>query len=77
MWPDRMPIFFHTADVRAARHHLGDLWGGPGRCFDVAFANVTHGKGGRGFMHRAGKPRWGYSQFNILMNYMFLYRPEG
>ena len=79
MWPDRMPIFFWRDDLEAAREYISNKWGGPDECFDEAFANITHGGGGLGYTHpfiaKRIKPRWGYSQFNILANYMFYFKP--
>ena len=43
MWPDRMPIWFWREDLKAVRDHMTNKWGGPDKCFDEAFANMTHG----------------------------------
>jgi len=78
MYPDRMPIFFWREDLQGVRDHMAALWGGVDKCFDVAFANMTHGGGGRGYVHPyvgGRKPRWGFSQFNIIANYCFYWRP--
>jgi len=81
MWPNRFPLFFWTADLRAVREHLSVELGGPGRCFDVAFGAVANGPPAVGYHHikeahgkvRGGKP--GYSQFNIVANFAFWHRP--
>jgi hypothetical protein len=85
MWPDRMPIFFWRKHLASLREHLAARWGrwgsrreDEGGCFDEAFANMTHGGSGMGFVHPSAhkKARWGFSQFNIMANYMFYHQPS-
>jgi len=77
MWPNRFPIFVWREDLAAIRDHLSKLHFGVGHCFEAAFGKLTHQPGRVGFRHPlSDEKRIGFSQFNIMMNYMFLYHPE-
>ena len=79
MWPNRFPLFFWREDLQNVRSHLAVKWGGPDACFDTAFANVTHGQSTKGYLHPRGSAHtapFGFSQFNIIANYVFYWQPQ-
>jgi hypothetical protein len=78
MYPDRMPIFVWAEDLKSLRSYVTSQ---PGRhrCFDARFGELTNQPKRAGFVHpnhRRGKPRTGFSQFNIITNYMLYFHPE-
>jgi len=82
MWTNSFPFFFWRSDVIAARKHLtsghlAEIATTPtcayANAFDRAFAAITNASPVWGFKHR----RKGYSQFNLLANFMLHHHPEG
>lgn len=83
MWTNSFPFFFWRSDIVAARNHLtsGHLMKIPppsstcvyANAFDRAFAAITNAAPVWGSKHR----RKGYSQFNLLTNFVLHYHPSG
>jgi len=83
MWTNSFPFFFWRSDIVAARNHLtsGHLMKIPpppttcvyANAFDRAFAAITNAAPVWGYRHR----RKGYSQFNLLTNFVLHHHPSG
>lgn len=87
MWHNRFPILFWARDLASVRDHLVRRFFGSdspdvgkfASSFDAAFAKITGAEPRLGYQY-VGKTRnvsrHGYSQFNIMMNYMLHERPS-
>lgn len=79
MWPNRFPIWMWRSDLRELRRHLvsrfetAEEWEGEfDSAFDAAFSRMLHGPARWGY----DRERQGYSQFNIILNFMLHRRPS-
>ena len=78
MFTSRFPIYFWRDDLRRVRAHFAARFrhsvasaGSEAGAFNEAFADITNAPRMLGPYQRGAVKHWGYSQFNLLINWAF------